>query len=404
MTTSAFKRLIAQKNLRSIWAAFWKASKKQRSFGVDGVTPAVFEQNWAANLARLQTELERGYKFSNLRGHPIPKPDGRFRIICIPTVSDRIVQRLLADHLVDRATQLGIANSVSFGFIRSSSDEKKGVAAARNRAVELRQSHNWAYKSDISAFFDRIPRDSLLNQTVAALRSPSFSPILSGVIGCEIDAKDPKIVRIAKQNGIVNGLGVRQGMPLSPLFANIILRRFDAKMIDLGVPMVRYADDFIAFADSEAKCREIDRIARAELAKISLCLPPLDVPGSKTRIAEPSEDMDFLGLALSRQSDGIYRLLISEKQMEKIRRTLGNLKDVKQLVADGLSIGDLGRRLDNSVDGYRAAYSSAQNAAQLEGELASIRISVMTSVFTQAFGAAAVSSSKAPFRQFMGLD
>lgn len=45
--------------------------------------------------------------------------------------------------------------------------------------------------------------------------------------------------------------GVRQGMPLSPLFANFYLCDFDDLIKKAGLNCIRYADDLIFFSDSE---------------------------------------------------------------------------------------------------------------------------------------------------------
>jgi retron-type reverse transcriptase len=110
--------------------------------------------------------------------------------------------------------------------------------------------HPWAYKSDISAFFDRIPRDELFDAVKRSVRTPSLNDLLRRAIDCEIDTRDPAIWRKVNAAGIVNGLGVRQGMPLSPLFANILLKEFDRVFLSRGHSLVRYAHDFIVFADN----------------------------------------------------------------------------------------------------------------------------------------------------------
>jgi RNA-directed DNA polymerase len=83
-----------------------------------------------------------GYQFSMLRAVPIPKEHGRYRIICIPTVRDRIVQRAVNAYLA-KGDRCRLANEVSYGFIPNRSVEK-----AVKRAAELRREKKWAYKTD----------------------------------------------------------------------------------------------------------------------------------------------------------------------------------------------------------------------------------------------------------------
>jgi len=42
-----------------------------------------------------------------------------------------------------------------------------------------------------------------------------------------------------------NKVGLPQGLPISPLLANLYLRPFDQEMLSQGCALVRYADDFL---------------------------------------------------------------------------------------------------------------------------------------------------------------
>lgn len=403
MTASALDKLITLANLRLTWKAFWRASSKQRSSGVDGVTPATFNVNLERNLVRLQQQLRAGYDFSPLRGHPVPKKDGSLRIICVPTVQDRIVQRLLAGFLTEKADRLGIINDVSFGFIPSGDGRKRGVQAARDRAIALRCESGWAYKSDISSFFDRIPRQELIDRTVGLLKASSLRPLLMGAAGCEIEDV-PHINRIADANGIKRGLGVRQGMPLSPLFANVILRDFDREMTKRGKKLVRYADDFIILAGSEAECIELDALSRRILSKRGFDLPPLGDERSKTYIAAPDQEIDFLGLALSPDAHGAYHLILTEKQLERVKRALNQLSDVDQLLKQGIDISGLAQTIENRIGGYLAAYRDAQNISDLEAVLDQSRSGILRGVYVKAFGEDRVRALSKEMRKFLCLD
>lgn len=405
MTASIYRRLTTLSNLRSTWETFWALARRQRVAGVDGVTPAIFHRNAERNLELIYRDLRSGYMFSGLRGHPIPKKDGKsYRMICVPNVRDRIVQRLLAKHLIEKADTLGIINEVSFGFIPTIDGRKRGVQAARDRTLELRGAHRWAYKSDISSFFDRIPRATLVNQTIATLRTRSLRSILVAAASCEIDETDGIVARVLKETGIVKGLGVRQGMPLSPVFANIILRDFDREMVERGVNMVRYADDFIVLTDTERECREVDVIARDLLAKKGFELPPLDMEGSKTYVANPDEEIEFLGLAVVPVPGGSYQLLLTERQIEKVKREVNTLKDVKRLVGEGIDITKLIRTIEFRIGGYLAAYKDAQNIQDLRVILEQCRTGILRSIFVAAFGEDGVQSLNPSMRKFFQLD
>lgn len=51
--------------------------------------------------------------------------------------------------------------------------------------------------------------------------------------------------------------GTPQGGPLSPLLANILLDDLDRELEHRGLPIVRYADDFVIFTKSSESARRV---------------------------------------------------------------------------------------------------------------------------------------------------
>ena len=404
MTASLLHRLSAVDNLRTVWKDFWPDIKSQKSFGVDGLTSSDFKRNLDSNLHRISNDLRATtYSFQKLRGCPILKKDGiSYRLICIPTIQDRFVQRAIAKLLIGKAERLGLVNDASYGFAKSADGKARGLAQARDKSIELRASHQWAYKSDISAFFDRIPRAKLHEMVVQRLQISSMSELIRSAIDCEIEESDAGVLRVAKDAGIVPGLGVRQGMPLSPLFANVILRDFDRGMLRRGYHLVRYADDFIVFANSEKECWAIDGVVRKLLAPLGLSVPELGVEKSKTVIAKPEEEIEFLGLALVKIGAG-YKLQITKKQIEKIKQTLGEYRDVDYLTKSNLTLWSVERALENKIAGYKAAYLCASNKSDLEKILEEASKNILLKIYTGIFGADVVRSLTKRQSSFLGI-
>lgn len=135
---------------------------------------------------------------------------------------------------------------------------------------------------------------------------------------------------------------------------------------------------------------------------MQLELPVLGTQG-KTQIAEPDEPIDFLGLALQRDVAGRYRLIITPKQLDRIRQELGRFHDVKRLARDGINIIDLGKMVTNSVGGYRSAYSCAQNTAQLDRVLDGCQKAIVRRILTNAFGEKAVQGLSLEYQIFFGM-
>ena len=128
-----------------------------------------------------------------------------------------------------------------------------------------------------------------------------------------MDGSDPFFGGVLSDNGIEAGRGLRQGMPLSPILSNFLLRDFDRAFSERGHALVRYADDLVVFASSRDECETIQELTEFELAKLKLQFSP-----GKTEICGPHEPVEFLGMELGlRDGTSTYCLTVSTRQMAK---------------------------------------------------------------------------------------
>jgi RNA-directed DNA polymerase len=231
-------------------------------------------------------------------------------MICIPIVSDRVVQRTIVECLVS-TKKLPIYNTVSFGFIRG-----LGTQSAIKAVVELRRQYDWCLKTDIESFFDRIPREYLKGRLRSALGPHSLVPIISKIIDCEIKCLPFQNMKIEKY-GIKKGVGIRQGMPLSPILANLVLSKFDKRVERLGIKMVRYADDIVFFFDSKQGAKKGHEQIKLLLNSIDLTIPELQ-DNSKTQLIGPRDPIDFLGREIVRLGENEIVARIAQRQIRKI--------------------------------------------------------------------------------------
>ncbi|MEX0734327.1 MAG: reverse transcriptase domain-containing protein [Steroidobacteraceae bacterium] len=394
---SAFSAVSSFDALHLAWKYMLRraSARSRRSHGVDSQTILDFDRNPSRNCHTIANDLRHGsFAFSSLIAHLIPKDDGRNRVICVPTVRDRIVQRSISDYLAS-GDRCKLNTDVSYGFLQG-----KSVKHAAMRAKTLRNEHQWAYKTDITRFFDEIERNRLHEVIGTSVRDRSLHKILKLASCCEIEeAQETRRTKIKKE-GIIEGRGVRQGMPLSPFFANLILRRFDRSIDAKGIKMIRYADDLLCLAHSESECHDIHGHICKALQTEGFSVPP---PGanSKTKFYPPDEPAEFLGVSL-RLNNGVYVIEVGCKQTEKVKQRIRDSSEMQHLLKSGIQLSGFFKRLDGIIDGYDGAYKYCDNYAHFQTILDSVRSQAIIRMF-EALGInlSALSSEK---RRFLGIE
>jgi len=373
---SALLAVVRYPSLSRAWNFLYHHTRasSRNTRGIDGISVNEVALDPKPELRRLAWELANGiFSFSPLRPHLIPKLNGKDRLICVPTIRDRIVQRALLDFLTSRYLTR-FSNPISYGFVRY-----RTVQLAAKLACKHRSSLPWVFKTDIASFFDMVDRSLLANAIKRIIREKSIRPLLIAATLCEIDPPSRSTAKRITALGIKQGRGVRQGMPLSPFFANLILEQFDRSIIKTGYKAIRYADDLIFFASTEQECYKIHAFCRSELAKLKLSIPDVG-PESKSRIYEPNEPAEFLGLGLSLQ-EGSYTLRLMPKQMEKIRSELLHLSSISELLSRKITLASLAAQIQNRTSGYLNAYEVCTNIQEAENELAGLTQKILLKIY-----------------------
>jgi hypothetical protein len=288
-----------------------------------------------------------------------------------------MVQRAVLDFLSQKYGAR-LANYISYGFVLG-----RTVKSALAEACRLRGLAGWVYKTDIQSFFDRISRERLRQDITRNIRDTSLHPLLFAAINCEIDT-DRRAVRneITKQD-IKNGIGLRQGMPLSPFLSNLVLRDFDLAIQQRGYLAIRYADDLIFFANSKTDCQQIHTFCENELEKHGHTIPPLSSDqDSKTKIYGPAEVADFLGLGISPRGNG-YVARVTHQQLDKIRTLLLMLSHPRELTSRGIRLATFGMALQSRIDGYLHAYEDCANYGEVERQIHEIGEKIKRVLYTE---------------------
>lgn len=359
---TCFDDAIKPSALKAAWAKVVRGKLGKPSAtrqGSDGHSLHSFNLRLDDEIAEISAKLKRGkYKFSPLDPYFVPKQDGKLRVICAPTIADRVVQRSILDAVSSK--QAWMNNPVSYGFV-----SEKGVELAAIKAIEYRTAKPWVFKTDITKFFDCVDRSLLGAKIKQQVKQTSLHPLILNAMKCEILTKHPSQAKRITKMGIHVGHGVRQGMPLSPFFANLFLANFDKACVSKNMNVLRYADDLIFFGNSQAEAAYFEEFCATELGKIGLMIPQL-AENTKTQIYAPNKTAEFLGVELAPCKDNGYEVRLGQKQLDAIKSTIYDMGSLSELRRQRLDISRFGNSLNSRAASYSATYDFCCNRNQLE--------------------------------------
>lgn len=236
-----FEQLCQASHLQAAWE---QVERKGSGGGIDRVKVQDFAAHSQVYLAELRTSLiHQTYIPEPYLEIKIPKGDGTFRTLGLPTVRDKIVQQAVKNLLAPGFEQIFL--DVSYGY-----RQNKGPFKAVQRVRHLIQNERkyWFVNLDIQQYFDNIPHDRLME---VLGRYIADKPLLNLI---EMWIKMAKVTPNGDWRAVTKG--IPQGALLSPLISNVYLHALDKRAITHNYGYVRYADDFILLADSQEKARQ----------------------------------------------------------------------------------------------------------------------------------------------------
>lgn len=339
-----------------------------------------FKESFKDQQKIIQDLLEsKTYRFEQLYPFLLKKKDKNdFRMICVPSIRDRLVQKMLINYLKEyHPYDLQVLKS------EDTSVHGRGALFARQQALAYRKESMYVLKTDISAFFDNLNRSEILKQLRQSINIPEIFPLLESLVRC--DPVIPRNYKKHKQIFIRKKLnkGVRQGMPLSPLIASFYLSDFDSNLKSKGIKYVRYADDLIFFLDSYEECINLFDYIKKELSKISLNLPPLDESG-KSQVAGSNETITFLGLEL-RFENNAYDWYIPSLTVLSVRESLEEFIDIKKNASNKIDFQKTIKRMDQVISGYTDCFKDAEakNRSDFKIKIAHEKFLALSKLFIQ---------------------
>jgi RNA-directed DNA polymerase len=396
---SALRETFGSEALNNTWRSE-RNRLKSSAYGVDRIGGKQFDAEKSWRIPSISRQRLPTFVPSPLLAIAKPKQTGGERIICVPTIEDRLIQFSILYKIREPLKRKKLLNSVSYGLVAHS---QRTVQDARNQATILRQKGACVYKADIQKFFDRIPRARLEAEIRRLVPYPSLHDVLVAFSQVEIgDGFSPDWESIVSAAGITAGLGVRQGMPLSPYFAGMILRDLDLLIEKKGFPVIRYVDDIIGFFGSEQECQDFDGFLRERLSNLNRELGVVGAPGSKTGIYAALESVEFVGMQMHFDKHGRCVLSVSEKTLQKIEARFAEMSQIDKLLQKGITLPHLGSRLEAMSRGYVAAYNGAANMSELKARVRSAADPVVEVVLESIFGPTMKSLGRKE-RRFLGL-
>jgi len=299
--------------------------------GVDGQT---FEDIEAYRLERWLGELaealrSKTYRPELVRRVWIPKPDGTRRPLGIPTIEDRVVQT--AAMLVLTPIFEADLQPEQYAY----REDRSALDAVNQVRSLLNSGHTQVVDADLSGYFDSIPHAELMRSLARRIVDGAMLHLLKMWLEMPVEEIDERGNRQRTTRNKDDGRGTPQGAPISPLLANVYMRRFVLGFKRLGhearlkAHIVNYADDFVICCRGTAQ--EALTAMRDMMSKLKLT-----VNESKTHVCEvPAETFDFLGYTFGRhRSNRTGRWLLcgapSKKRIARVCREISAMTDRKR--------------------------------------------------------------------------
>lgn len=390
-----FERATERISLRNAWHRI-RSNAANSLAGETRIAIEMFGRDVERNLHKIQKRLREGtFEFDPQKGVLKKKANGTHRGIVMASVQNRIVERAWLDCLQNHST-----------FVKGVINQPSSIGGVPNRSVPhglklIRDGFEggaaFYVRSDISGFFDGIPRDRVLAKIESEVDDHRFIQVLRAATSVVLS--NETVLGEDRSLFPIDDHGVAQGSPLSPLFGNILLNAFDVQLNDRNIICVRFIDDFVLLGTTEGAVAKAFHSAQRMLQSFGLtCHDPFSSLSSREKAASGrvEEGFVFLGydlrpglfqpsrrarekllkkarecLSVGRSSiHEVKKIANAEKNRQRYTQTLTLLDRIVRGWGDAFAYGnasstmeELDRMINQEIDDFRRWFSR-----QIEGQ------------------------------------
>src|SRR6266436_1407919 len=265
--------------------------------GVDGQDFADIEaygvERWLGELAlALRQET---YRPEPIRRVFIPKANGKLRPLGISTLRDRVCMTA-AMLVLEPIFEADLPPEI-YAY-RPGRNAQQAVVEVEELVF---RGHLDVVDADLADYFGSIPHADLLKSVARRIVDRRVLHLIKMWLDCPMEETDQRGRKKRTTEARDSRRGIPQGSPLSPLLANVYMRRFVLAWKKLGLQrslgsrIVTYADDLVILC-KRGKAEEALQQLRKIMSKLKLT-----VNEEKTRICKvPEGEFDFLGYTFGR--------------------------------------------------------------------------------------------------------
>ena len=319
--------------------------------GVDGQDFADIEaygvQRWLGELALALRE--ETYQPEPIRRVWIPKANGKLRPLGISTVRDR----------ASMTAAMLVLEPILEADLPPEQYAYRPGRNAQQAAIEVKDTlfydHPEVVDADLADYFGSIPHAELLKSVARRVVDRRVLHLIKQWLECPVEETDDRGRKTRTTEAKDQRRGIPQGSPISPLLANLYMRRFVLAWKQrglerrLGSKIVTYADDLVILC-RKGKAEEALRQLRAIMGKLKLT-----VNEGKTQICKvPGGEFDFLGYTFGRRYSAVTgkaRIALWPSK-QSIRRMVEKIHALTDLKTAWQETTDMVGKLNHTLRGW----------------------------------------------------